>query len=425
MLSDKTKHGGQQMLVKTLLNRVNKFKSFVFENVAIMENGTLEAEIVPRVNSKPICSRCRKPRPGYDTLPFRRFEFVPLWNIRFFFVYAMRRVNCPSCGIVVESVPWAKGKHELTLPYMIFLASWAKSLSWQEVAVRFRTSWEKVFCAVEQVVRWGMAYRDLSGITAIGIDEIFWKKGYRCLTLVYQINAGQIRLLWIGQNRTVKTLLQFFDWFGKERSALLQYVCSDMWKPYLQVIRHKAGAALNILDRFHIMKKLNEAVDKIRASEHRRLQADGHDLLKHSRWCMLKRRENLTVTQEAKLRDLLRYNLQSIRAYLLVADFRGLWDYVSPGWAANFLDRWITRVLRSRLKPLAKMARMIRRHQSLILNWFRAKGEFSSGVIEGLNNKAKVTTRKAYGFRTARCIEIALYHTLGRLPEPEWTHKFC
>jgi transposase len=307
---------------------------------------------------------------------------------------------------------------------MIFLANWAKSLSWEEVAIRFQTSWEKVFHAVEYVVQWGLAHRDLSGITAIGIDEIAWRKGYEFLTLVYQINAGKIRLLWIGKNRTVRTILRFFMMFGRERSALLEYVCSDMWKPYLKVIKKRATSALNILDRFHIVQKLNKAVDEIRAGEHRRMKADGHEILKNARWCLLKRRENLTPKQEVKLKDVLRYNLQSVRAYLLNADFQGLWEYVSPGWASKFIDRWTAKVMRSRLEPMKAMARMIRKHKELILNWFRAKKAFSSGVIEGLNNKVKVTTRKAYGYRTFRCIEISLYHVLGDLPQPEMTHKF-
>ena len=140
---------------------------------------------------------------------------------------------------------------------------------------------------------------------------------------------------------------------------------------------------------------------------------------------LLKRWENLTEKQEAKLKDLLQYNLKSIRAYLLKEDFNGFWDYVSPAWAEKFLDRWCTRVMRSRIEPMKKVAKTIRNHKPLILNWFKAKKAFSSGVVEGLNNKAKVTTRNSYGFRTYRCAEIALYHGLGNLPTPPMAHRFC
>ena len=417
------------MQVKTILNQCHKLKSFVYEQVRfVLEQGErlIEVKVVPRRNSQALCSGCARPAPLYDRLQERRFEFIPLWGYRVFLVYRMRRVNCPACGVKVEQVPWARGKRELTDTYQQFLAHWAKKLSWKEVAKSFRTSWEKVFQAVEYVVEWGLEHRNLSGVKAIGVDEIAWRKGHHYLTLVYQIDTGSTRLLWVVKERTVKTLLRFFRFFGKERSQELKYVCSDMWQPYLKVIAKKAGQALHILDRFHIVAKLNKAIDEVRAGEHRQLQKDGYEpVLMHSRWCLLKRGENLTEKQEAKLTDLLQYNLKSVRAYLLKEDFNGFWEYVSPAWAGKFLDRWCTRVMRSRIEPMKKVAKSIRHHKPLILNWFKAKKAFSSGVVEGLNNKAKVTTRNAYGFRTYRGAEVALYHTLGNLPTPPMTHRFC
>ncbi len=147
-------------------------------------------------------------------------------------------------------------------------------------------------------------------------------------------------------------------------------------------------------------------------------------MLKGSRWWLLKRPENLTDSQEIKLADLLRYNLKAVRSYLLKEDFQFFWNYVSPYWAGKFLDRWCTRTMRSKIEPMKKVAKSLRVHRPLILNWFRAKGAISAGIVEGLNNKVKVTTRKAYGYRSFRTMEVALFHTLGKLPEPECTHQF-
>jgi len=147
-------------------------------------------------------------------------------------------------------------------------------------------------------------------------------------------------------------------------------------------------------------------------------------VLKKSRWLLLKREENLKTEQRFPLRDLLRYNLKTVRAYLLKEAFQQLWDYNSPAWAGKFLDDWCRQVMRSRIEPMKKIARSLRQHRELILNYFRAQKLLSSGVVEGLNNKAKVTMRKSYGFRTFRCLELALYHSLGKLPEPESTHRF-
>jgi transposase len=343
-----------------------------------------------------------------------------------FFVYAMRRVDCPKCGVVVESVPWGNGKHQTTTAYAWFLARWAKRMSWSEVAAAFQTSWERVFRSVEMAVGWGLEHRDLSGIRAIGIDEVLWRRGYKFLTVVYQIDEGVHRLLWVGEDRKTRTLLRFFRAFGRERSAELRFICSDMWKPYLKVIARKASGAIHVLDRFHIMAHMSKAIDEVRAKEAKRLKADGYEpVLTGTRFCLLKRPENLSEKQEVKLAELLSYNLRAVRAYLLKEDFQFFWGYVSPYWAGKFLDRWCTRAMRSKLDPMKKVARMLRTHRPLLLNYFRARGTISAAVVEGLNNKLKVTTRKAYGFRTFKAIEIGLYHSLARLPEPEITHRFC
>jgi transposase len=416
------------MRLQTILNTCQKFKCFVYQRVKWVSRGNkkcLEVTVIPRKNSKPICSCCGKSGSCYDKQQERLFEFVPLLGYPLYFRYQMRRVNCKDCGVKIESVPWSDGKQTMTKAMMSFLASWAKKLSWQETARSFNTSWKKVFSSVEYIVSWGLENRSLSGVDSIGVDEIAWKKGHKYLTLVYQIDAHHTRLLWIGKDRTVKTLLRFFRFFGKTRSKELKHVCSDMWKPYLKVIKKKAASAIHVLDRFHIVAKLNKALDEVRADECRRMKQAGYEpVLKKSRWCLLKRQENLTDKQEVKLKEILKYNLKSVRAYLLKEDLHGFWDYVSPNWAGRFLDRWCLQVMRSKIEPMKKVAKTIRRHKPLILNWFRAKKAYSSGIVEGLNNKVKVATKKAYGFREYNCIEIALYHQLGKLPEPPMTHRF-
>ena len=122
---------------------------------------------------------------------------------------------------------------------------------------------------------------------------------------------------------------------------------------------------------------------------------------------------------------MLKLNLVSIKGYLLREDFQRFWTYQRPDFAENFLDNWITRTLQTDLEPMKKVARMLRNHKPLILNWFEAKGRLPCGAVEGMNLKAKLTMRKSYGFKTLKCLEIALYHTLGKLPEPEYLHRFC
>jgi transposase len=418
------------MQIKTILNRIEKQPGFIYDACKWRtEPGMLALEITLRPQSRQlaICSGCGQRRPGYDTLRQRSFEFVPLWGILVFFLYAPRRVDCPDCGVKVERLPWARGKSHLTITYAWFLATWAKRLSWKEVAEVFHTSWDSVVRSVKMAVEWGLVHRDLSGIMAIGVDEICWRKRKeKFVTLVYQLDAGKRRLLWIGRDRTVRTFRSFFEWLGEKRCQGLRFVCSDMWKPYLRVITEMAPAAVNVLDRFHVMSHMNKAIDEVRAKEAKELKARGKEpLLTGSRWCLLKRPENLTDNQVERLKDLLAYNIKTVRAYLLKEDFQRFWEYVSPFWAGRFLDAWCTRTIRSRIKPMKKVAKMLRKHRGLLLNWFRAKGEIALGCVEGFNNKAKVTTKRSYGFRSYDLLKIALYHALGDLPTPKFTHRFC
>lgn len=419
------------MRLRTILNRVHKLPGFVYGRIRLLADSSdaarLLVEVRPRAGSRGRCSGCGQPAPGYDRLRPRLFQFVPILGLPVFFRYAMRRVQCAGCGKVkVEQVPWAEGKQQSTRVFAWFLSSWAQRLSWKETATVFQVSWDRVYRAVQMAVAWGRQRMPLEGIETIGVDEIAWQSGHNYLTLVYQLDPGCRRLLWVGPERKIATLKQFFDWFGQARSARLRVVCSDMWKAYLQVVKERAREAVHVLDRFHIQQKLGKAIDKVRAAEARQLKAQGRKpVLKNSRWLLLKWRQNLSQKQLPKLEELVRLNLRTVKAYLLKEEFQQFWDCRSPTQAKKFLNRWRRRAVRSRIQPMMKVAKMLKSHQPLVLNWFRTGRCHSSGTVEGMNNKAKLALRKAYGFRSQKAYELALFHTLGNLPKPDIAHRFC
>ena len=418
------------MRLETILNHCFNLKSFVYTNIEFVDKGLntqkILVDIEPRKNGKLYCSGCYRPAKFYDrSRTPRHFDFIPLWNIAVIFRYIMRRVKCEYCGVKVELVPWADGKSSVSIPYKIFLARWARRLSWKEVAECFHTSWDKVFEAVKYVVRYGIKHRNLQGITAIGVDEIQYGKGQDYITLVYQIDNNCKRLLAIAKKRSVKSFLRCLRSIGNAPLAQVKYVCSDMWAPYLKVIKKKFPNALNILDRFHIVKKATEAVDEVRREEAKRLKEKGYEpVLNNSRYCFLKNPSNLTEKQSAKLDELMHFDLKTVRAYLLKEAFQQFWNYTYPANAEKYLNAWCTRTMRSKLEPMKKFVKTIRKHQSLIMNWFRAKKAYSSGSVEGLNRKINLVTRKAYGYKSLDVLEIALFHTMGKLPEPDIGHRF-
>lgn len=417
------------MRIRTLLNDCQKFKSFVYakEYTEIIDGElALIIEIAERKNSRPICSCCENSGPQYDRVSQTRDDqFIPLWGYQVYFRYRRRRVNCPSCGVKVEQVPWTQGKQKLTEEFKLHLARWARRLSWKEVAEAFKTSWDHVYQSVKYVVAFGLTNRDLDSIEAIGVDEVQYGKGHQYITLVYQLDNNNKRLLYVGKNRKAKTLLRFFYQLGKERCSNIKFVCSDMWKAYIKVIKKKIPHALHILDRFHIVAMLNKAVDEVRRSEVKHLKAEGYEeVLKHTKYCFLKKEENLTHKQGMKLNEVLQYDLKSVRAYLYKESFQAFWEYRSPYWANWFLRKWCGKAMRSQLEPIKKFVKTVRNHQPLMMNWFKAKKQYSSGTVEGMNRKVNLVTRKAYGFRQYETLEIALFHTMGKLPEPESTHRF-
>jgi len=426
-----------QLQVKTVLNAIQHFPGFVFQDIRLQRHrdgrpSHVEITLTAHEGMRAKCSRCLQPAAGYDQLEQRRWLFPPLWGLKAFFVYAARRVECATHGVVVEHVPWSDGKRPVTIGMMCFLARWARRLSWRETARAFHTSWECVYRSVEWLVQWGLAHRKLEGVLSIGVDEIHWGKSKRAdnfLTVIYQIDRDCRRLLWVGKRRTQATLRRGLAALGPEVVQGLRFVCSDMWRPYLGIIAAKAGQALHVLDRFHITSNLNQALDQVRRAESGRLRAAGWaqaEQLKNMRWKLLRRTNRVRGRARSQLNRLLRTKLVTARAWALKDLFEHFWTYKSVRHAGQFLGFWTWRALRSRIGPMQKVARTLRTHEDLILNWFRAKGEISAAPVEGLNNKIRVVTRRSYGFRTYNAMEIALYHTLGKLPEPEqFTHRFC
>lgn len=318
-------------------------------------------------------------------------------------------------------VPWATGKSPMTHAYVWFLASWAKVLSWKETARRFRTTWDTVFRAVEHAVRWGLEHRNLEGIRSIGVDELSGKKGPNDLPSSTKSTmgvAGCSTSPEIGPPRAAASFNGFFDLLGAERTESIVFVASDMWKAFLKV-RTRCVGALHVLGRFHVLQLMSKAIDETRRKEVRALRTSGrHVLLTKTRGLLLKRPKNLTRKERGRLRERVSITLRSVQAYLLKEQLQQFWRYRSVTSATRLLDGWIRLATRSRIDPLKKFARTLRQHRTELRNWFIARRKFAAGATEGLGGKARITTRRAYGFRTFDHAQIGLYHALGNLPEP-------
>ncbi len=206
-------------------------------------------------------------------------------------------------------------------------------------------------------------------------------------------------------------------------------MCSAMWRPFLKVIRTELPEALNILDRFHIAAHLNAAVDNVRRTAVGALKKgakkEAGKKLKNMRFTLPRRSQNVRGKARVRLQEVIKSKGATARAWLLKERFQHFWTFRSVDWAMSFLDAWITRMMRSRLEPMKKVARMLRSDRELIGNYFCAKKLYNSGVVQGLNLKCNLVKRRAHGMPALPALQVALYHDLGANTGPELTHRCC
>lgn len=408
------------MLIESIVLGTLGIKRHVVKAVEEKDDG-LVIDLDLRKRRRLPCGSCGTLGRIRDRLAVRTWKHVPLWGIPVSLRYAPARVRCPKCGVIrVEAIPWSQGKCRLSSGLIWLLASWCKLLAWDQVAKLFDVHWNTVATAVRQAVAYGLEHRDMGQVLYIGVDELSRQKGHVYVTNVYDLKDKC--LLWSGEGRSQETLRAFFKEHGEGLKQRVKAVCCDMWQPYIDTIKEHLPGAVLVFDKFHIAQHLLKAVDEVRREEAHELKKTNPELLKRTRYIWLKNPENLTDKQRARLSHLEKLNLHCNRAYLLKESFREFWDYSSKGWARRFLKKWFWWATHSRLKPMRDFAWMLRRHEEDILNYFDQP--ISNGAVEGMNNKAKVVSHRCYGFRTAKNYITALYHCLGKLPEPELVHRF-
>ncbi len=378
-------------------------------------DGQLIAEIEPIEGRLPRCGCCgQQARRTKGRTRRRLWRDLKIRHLLLVIAYTPRRVVCAACGVRVEQVPWANRWSRVTKSLARAVAELARRTDLSTVASQYALHWKTVASIIRRVVAWGLSRRRKRPLRTLGIDEVSRKKGHKYLTLVYDLERGE--LVWIGKDRTGRTLRRFFDELGLRRSRNLKAVCMDMWAPYLDVVKERAPQATVCFDRFHVVRHLNEAVDEVRRSMVRKLSGATRALVKGTRFVLLKNPWNLTPKQKASLSSLVRSNHPLSRAWYLKEDFQRFWDYVREGWARRHLDQWLWWASHSRMEPFKDFARMIRKHKAGILSWTRQR--ISNGALEGMNNKVKLVSHRSYGFRNDERYIEAIYHNCGALPLP-------
>jgi len=271
------------------------------------------------------------------------------------------------------------------------------------VSEMFQIAWRTVGRIVERVIQRHRSEDPLDGLTAIGVDEVSYRKGHKYLTTVTNHQTG--RIVWAQEGKNAQTLLAFFEELGEERCSAIQFVTIDMSQAYIKAVNLKLPKAQIVFDRFHVQKLVNKALDQTRREEWQRLRTVDQveaKKIKGLRWSILKNPWNLTPQQSDRLASLPKDNHRLYRSYLLRESFADILDRHQPNVVQRKLEEWLAWASRSRLPEFVKVGRTIRKHLDNIVAYVRWR--LTNGIVEGLHNKVRVITHRAYGFHSAGAV---------------------
>ena len=327
----------------------------------------------------------------------------------------IRRVLCRSCGKVKqESLEWLADNPFYTKRFSFWVGRRCRVSTIQDVARETHLDWKTIKTLEKQYMETQLRRAGTPGPQVIGIDELSVRKGHTYRIIVSDLVRQ--RSIWFGgTDRSEASMNLFFEWLGEKKSRKIRLVVMDMWKPFRNACAsHVPGAAV-LYDKFHALRHLGEALDKVRRSEYARLRGEDRRFIKGQRYTLLSHRENLSLDGKKALRTLLKANKRLQTAYLLKESFGQLWDYRSVAWARKFFENWRVSLKGQKLEPFEKFAKMIDSHWEGIAAYCLPENKVSLGFVEGLNNKIRVFQRRAYGLRDEEYLRLKILTCM--LPE--------
>jgi len=324
-------------------------------------------------------------------------------------------VRCRSCGKVKrERLDFLADNPLYTKRFAHYVGQRCRQATIKDIAEELKLDWDTVKTLEKQYMQAQLARAGRPGPKAIGIDEISIRKGHSYRIVVSDLIRR--RPIWFGgEDRSEASMTQFYDWLGQKKSHGIRLAVMDMWKPFRNACAAHAPGAAMLYDKFHALRHLGEALDKVRRSEYARLSGEDSKFIKGQRYTLLSHRENLSLDGKKALRMLLKANKRLQTAYLLKESFGQLWDYRSVAWARKFFENWRASLKGQKLEPFEKFAKMIDSHWEGIAAYCLPENKISLGFVEGLNNKIRVIQRRAYGLRDEEYLRLKILTCM--LPE--------
>ena len=359
-----------------------------------------------RDGEKTVCDACGSRHFGWYDRRTRRVRDLPNGDMRVYLEIEVRRVDCRSCHAVKgERLDFLSENPFYTERFAYYVGRRCRASTIKDVAQELNLDWHTVKELDKHYMREQLRRVGMPGPKVIGIDELSIKKRHQYRIVVSDLIRE--RPIWFGgTDRSEASMDEFYRFVGEKPAKRIRLAVMDMWRPFRNSTERNAPQAAILFDKFHIIKHLGEALDKVRKAEYHRLTGKNRHYIKGQKYTLLSHRANLTLEGKRALKTLLAANKRLNTAYLLKESFGQLWDYNSEAWARKFFENWRASLKWQRLTPYEKFAEMIERHWDGIAAYCKPENKVSLGFVEGLNNKIRVIQRRAYGLRDEEYLRL-------------------
>lgn len=403
------------MTINKFIGKLLKFKNLLVVSLVFKRRDTLEIVVKPYKNGC-LCAVCGRRGKIVRTRPEpRRWRDIPVSGWSVWLLYYPREILCPTHGRVLEDIPWADEYSRVSYRYEYVMLRYCQLMTQKAAAQLLRVSSSTLSDQLHRSIGRIRSGHRIRGLTTLGIDEIAYCKGHKYATLVYDLKRSVI--VWIGLGKGRKTIDKFFtEALSDYQKQQITAGCCDMSAAYIGAIKDHCPNATLVLDRFHIVKALNTAVDDVRKQQWQEASVSGRKALKGLRWLLYRHSATRSRKNTRTLKALEKGNKRIYRAWRLKDEFEQFWEY-NASWAAErFLKRWMTSTMRSKLDPMKKFVGTLRKHYAGVVAFIDTR--LTNAISEGLNRIVKIVKNRASGFRTLNAFADMIYLTVGDVDIP-------
>jgi transposase len=349
----------------------------------------------------------------YDHAPERVYRHLNVCQMETYIHVRSPRVNCPQHGVKQVDSELGENRSEMTLAFESFVIRVAQECSIEATARLCGVSWDQGWNVLERAVKRGRARKPHRVPSRIGVDEKSIARGHKYESLVYDIDAGTVEFVF--DDRGQESLEAYYRQFNREELAGVTAVAMDMWDPYISATKAYVPDAERkiVFDRFHVMRQVLDAVDKVRKNEHRQLMVRGEPLLKGTKYLWLWSKENIPSWRKEEFEALRARDLKVCRAWAIKENLRHLWDYRYEGSMRSYFKRWYFWARHSHLEPIKEAAKTLKVHVENIVTY--ARHRITNALGEAINAKIEKIKRMACGFRNRSHYRTAIYFHCGGL----------